>query len=97
MQSRKQAFATLVDRLRDALAAGDWETIAVLDEECRALVATLGDEDAFDDGLREQLAKLSRLYDDLQQVGRAERERLAGELTRLNQSKQVSQAYKPLG
>ncbi len=97
MQSRKQAFATLADRLRDALAAGDWETIAVLDEECRALVATLGDEDAFDDGLREQLAELLRLYDDLQQVGRAERERLAGELTRLNQSKQVNRAYKPLG
>lgn len=97
MQSRKQAFATLADRLRDALAAGDWETIALLDEECRTLVATLGDEDAFDAGLREQLAELLRLYDDLQQVGRAERERLAGELTRLNQSKQVNRAYKPLG
>ncbi len=97
MQSRKQAFATLADRLRDALAAGDWETIALLDEECRVLVATLRDEDAFDAGLREQLAELSRLYDDLQQVGRAERERLAGELTRLNQSKQVNRAYKPLG
>lgn len=97
MQSRKQAFATLADRLRDALAAGDWETIALLDEECRTLVATLRDDDAFDAGLREQLAELSRLYDDLQQVGRAERERLAGELTRLNQSKQVNRAYKPLG
>ncbi|MCQ2041514.1 protein FliT [Stutzerimonas kunmingensis] len=97
MQSRKQAFATLADRLRDALAAGDWEAIAVLDEECRALVATLRDEDAFDAGLREQLAELSRLYDDLQQVGRGERERLAGELTRLNQSKHVNRAYKPLG
>ncbi len=97
MQSRKQAFATLADRLRDALAAGDWETIALLDEECRTLVAALRDEDAFDAGLREQLAELSRLYDDLQQVGCAERERLAGELTRLNQSKQVNRAYKPLG
>ncbi|MFG3453416.1 flagellar protein FliT [Stutzerimonas stutzeri] len=97
MQSRKQAFATLAERLRDALAAGDWETIALLDEECRTLVATLRDEDAFDAGLREQLAELLRLYDDLQQVGRAERERLAGELTRLNQSKHVNRAYKPLG
>ncbi|UPQ81091.1 flagellar protein FliT [Pseudomonas knackmussii] len=97
MQSRKQAFATLADRLRDALAAGDWETIALLDEECRTLVATLRDEDAFDAGLREQLAELLRLYDDLQQVGRAERERLAGELTRLNQSEHVNRAYKPLG
>lgn len=97
MQSRKHAFATLADRLRNAVAAGDWEAIAVLDEECRALVATLRDEDAFDVGLRDQLAELSRLYDDLQQVGRAERERLAGELTRLNQSEQVNRAYKPLG
>ena len=97
MQSRKQAFATLADRLRDALASGDWETIAALDEEGRVFVATLRDEDAFDAGLREQLAELLRLYDDLQQVGRGERERLAGELTRLNQSKQVNRAYKPLG
>lgn len=97
MQSRKQAFATLADRLRDALAAGDWETIALLDEECRTLVAALRDEDAFDAGLRKQLAELSRLYDDLQQAGCAERARLAGELTRLNQSKQVNRAYKPLG
>jgi len=97
MQSRKPSFATLAGKLRDALAAGDWEAIVALDEECRALVATLRDEDALDAGLREQLAELSRLYDELQQAGRAERERLAGELTRLNQSKQVNQAYKPLG
>jgi len=96
MQSRKQAFATLADRLRDALAAGDWETIALLDEECRTLVAALRDEDAFDAGLREQLAELSRLYDDLQQVGCAERERLAGELTPVKQSKQGKRAYKTL-
>ena len=47
--------------------------------------------------LREQLAELSRIYLELQQAGQAERERLAGELTRLNQSKQVSQAYTTLG
>jgi len=83
--------------LRDAFAAGDWEAIALLDEECRVLVAALDDEDASDLELREQMAELSRVYDELQQAGRAERERLAGELTRLNQSKQVNQAYKPLG
>jgi len=97
MSSPKQAFSVLANKLRDAFAAGDWEAVALLDEECRALVAALGDGDASDLELREQLAELSRVYDELQQAGRAVRERLAGELTRLNQSKQVNQAYKPLG
>lgn len=97
MPSRKQAFVTLTEKLRGALAAGDWAAITALDDECRALVAALRDDDAFDTGLREQLEELSRLYDELQRSGRNERERLVGELTRLNQSKQVNQAYKPLG
>lgn len=94
MQPKTQAFATLSSKLRDALEQGDWEAVAVLDEECRALVAALCDEDALDAELREQIAALKALYDELQQSGRSERERLAGELTRLNQSKQVDQAYK---
>jgi len=97
MQSRKQEFATLTSKLRAMLAAGDWEAIAVLDEECRNLVAALRDEDAADAGLGEQLAELSSLYGELQHSGVSERERLAGELTRLNKSKQVNQAYLPLG
>jgi hypothetical protein len=97
MSSPKQAFALLAKKLRDAFAAGDWETIALLDEECRSLVAALGEQDASDAELREQLADLSRIYLELQQAGQTERERLAGELTRLSQSKQVSQAYTTLG
>jgi hypothetical protein len=97
MQSSKQAFARLTGKLHDALMAGDWDAITVLDNECRALVAGLRDEDAADAGLREQLVQLSRLYDELTQSSRAERSRLAGELTRLNQSRHVNQAYKPLG
>ncbi|MGE6531802.1 flagellar protein FliT [Pseudomonas sp. NPDC077382] len=97
MSSPKQAFSLLANKLRDAFAAGDWEAVALLDEKCRSLVAALGDGDASDLELREQLAELSRVYDELQQAGRAERKRLAGELRRLNQSKQVNQAYKPLG
>ncbi|AHL75195.1 hypothetical protein CH92_08750 [Stutzerimonas stutzeri] len=97
MQPRKQAFATLTGKLRDALVAGDWESITALDDECRTLVAALRDEDAFDASLREQLEELSHLYDELQLSGRSERERLVDELTRLNQSKHVNQAYKPLG
>ncbi|RRV11406.1 flagellar protein FliT [Stutzerimonas xanthomarina] len=96
MQSNKEAFAELVGKLRDALAAGDWEAISVLDEKCSALVANLRDEDAFDTDLRRQIEELSRLYEELQRTGRAERERIAAELTRLSQSKQVTNAYKPL-
>ncbi|MHB0804415.1 flagellar protein FliT [Stutzerimonas nitrititolerans] len=96
MHSHRQAFATLITKLRDDLVKSDWETIAALDVECSTLVAALRDEDAFDAGLREQIEELSRLYEELQQSGRAERERVAGELTRLNQSKQVNQAYRPL-
>ncbi|MCQ4258383.1 flagellar protein FliT [Stutzerimonas stutzeri] len=93
MLLRKQVLATLAGRLRDGLAAGDWEAIAVMDEECRTLVAALCDEDAFAPEMRKQLAELSCLYDELQQSDRAERERLVGELTRLNGSKHVHQAY----
>ncbi|RRV16104.1 flagellar protein FliT [Pseudomonas saudiphocaensis] len=94
MQSKKQAFATLTEELRNALAQGDWNAVTALDEDCRSLVAALRDEDAFDSELRVQIDALASLYEELQQSGRAERERLAGELTRLNQSKQVDQAYK---
>lgn len=96
MHSNKQAFASLIGKLRDALSGGDWEAIKALDEECNALVAALRDEDAFDAGLRQQIEELSRLYEELQRTGRAERERIATELTRLNQSKQVTNAYTPL-
>jgi metal-responsive CopG/Arc/MetJ family transcriptional regulator len=95
MQPEAQAFASLTEKLRDALAASDWEAIADLDEECRGLVAALSDEEAAE--LQQQLAELSHLYGQLQQSGYAERQRLAGELTRLNQSKHVKNAYKPLG
>jgi len=97
MESMKEAFATLTEQLRNALVQGEWEAVTVLDGECRALVAALRDEDAFDSGLREQIEELSRIYAELQQSGRAERERLAGELIRLNQSSQIKDAYRPLG
>jgi len=97
MEPNKKAFAALAEKLRNASLQGDWESVSVLDVECRALVAALRDEDALDRELREQLDQLSRLYAELQKSGRAERERLATELIRLNQSSQVKDAYKPLG
>lgn len=98
MPSAAQRLDALLVSLRQALSQQDWEAIAQLDGECRTLVAEVVASEAWDDSaLREQIAELSRLYDELQRSGRAERERLAGELTRLNQSKQVNQAYRPLG
>jgi hypothetical protein len=97
MSLKKQAFATLAQKLRSALDAGEWETVSSLDSECSILVASLCDEDANDVGLRAEIDAVATLYNDLQQKGRAERERLALELTKLNQAKQVNLAYKPLG
>lgn len=97
MSLKKQAFANLAQKLRSALDAGEWDMVSSLDRECSALVASLCDEDATDIGLRAEIAAVAALYDELQQTGRAERERLAMELTKLNQAKQVSRAYKPLG
>ncbi len=93
-QTITQSIAALRASLQETLAQQNWEAIGELDAQCRILVAALRDEDAFDSELREQIDALKALYDELQQSGRAERERLAGELTRLNQSKQVDQAYK---
>lgn len=97
MSLKKQAFANLAQKLRNALDAGEWEAVRSLDGECSALVASLSDEDATDAGLRAEIDAIATLYEELQQTGRAERERLATELTKLNQAKQVSRAYKPLG
>ncbi|MCQ4305609.1 flagellar protein FliT [Stutzerimonas frequens] len=97
MPLKKQAFASLAQKLRSALDAGEWETVRSLDEECGTLVASLSDEDATDAGLRAEIDAMATLYEELQLTGRAERERLAAELTKLNQAKQVSRAYKPLG
>lgn len=97
MSLKKQAFAALAQKLRNALDAGEWETVRSLDGECSALVASLCDEDATDAGLRAEIDAVAALYDELQRAGRVERERLATELTKLNQAKQVSRAYGSLG
>lgn len=97
MQPIIDSIAALRVSLQEALSRQDWESIGELDRQCRVLVAEVLAGEAWDNSaLREQIAQLSRLYEELQQSGRAERERIAGELTRLNQSKQVNQAYKPL-
>lgn len=94
MQSKKQAFSDVAGQLREALIEGNWETIASLDKACSALVASLRDEDAADAELCAGIDAMVELYAELQLAGRAERERLALELTKLNQVAHVNQAYK---
>ncbi len=95
MQSALQSLEALQQALREALSRQDWEAIGALDSQCRTLIDEV--MDSAEPGLREQVKELSRLYAELQQAARAERERVAGELTRLNQSKQIDRAYKTFG
>lgn len=84
--------------LREALAKLDWEAVALLDKQSRLLIKEVAGSGSWSDTeLRQEVNELSQIYAELQQSGRAERERLAAELTRLNQSKQVKQAYESLG
>ncbi|WP_313054967.1 flagellar protein FliT [Pseudomonas lopnurensis] len=95
MHSALQSLESLQQALREALSRQDWEAIGALDSQCRTSIGEV--MDSAEPGLREQVEELSRLYAELQQAARAERERVAGELTRLNQSKQVDRAYKTFG
>ena len=87
-----QSLEALQAELREALSRQDWEAIGALDSRCRELVGEVGEKG--DPALREPVEALSELYAELQQAARQERERIASELTRLNQSKHVDQAYK---
>ncbi|CDZ93852.1 flagellar protein FliT [Pseudomonas saudiphocaensis] len=95
MQPILQSLEALQGDLREALAQQDWEAIGALDLRCRELVGEVGKSG--DSALREPVEALSQLYAELQLTARQERERIASELTRLNQSKQVSRAYESLG
>ncbi len=95
MQPIIQSLEALQADLREALAQQDWGAIGALDVQCRELVGEVGENG--DPALREQVEALSKLYIELQLAARQERERIASELTRLNQSKQANRAYESLG
>ncbi|MBA1275204.1 flagellar protein FliT [Stutzerimonas azotifigens] len=98
MQSILQSLEALWTDLGDALSRQDWEAVNALDPKCRMLVGEVVALESWGEPmLREQVGKLSQLYAELQQAARTERERVAGELTRLNQSKRVDRAYKTFG
>lgn len=97
MPTAAQRFEELGRALREALTRQEWDAIAELDAQVSALLGeAAADEAGVDQVLRQQVEDLVHLYAQLQQDSRAERERLALELTRLNQSKQAASAYKPL-
>lgn len=98
MLSLVERLQAQIEQLREAFARLDWEAVGLLDKQSRRLVSEVAASESWSDReLHEGVNELSRLYADLQQAGRAERERLAGELTRLSQSKHVNRAYKTLG
>lgn len=98
MRSLVERLQAQIELLREALVRLDWEAVGLLDKQSRVLVSEVVASRSWGDReLHEGITELSRLYAELQYAGRTERGRLVGELTRLNQSKQVNQVYKPLG
>jgi len=95
MQSAITSIESLSFAMREALDGKDWDAISILDSQCRLLIGKHAGN--IEVPIREQIEALSRLYLELRQAASVERERIAGELTRLNQVKQVDQAYKSFG
>lgn len=93
MQATHELLDTLQVKLREALASQDWAAILELDIQCRAGLTELTEGGA---QTSEQLAALLEIYAELQRAARQERERIAAELARLNQGRQMSNAYQPL-
>jgi len=90
-----ESLESLQTSLREALFHQNWAAVSALDSQCRVLIEDIVSLESWgDSSLREQVGRLSILYAELQQAARAERERIASELTRLNQSKQIDQMYK---
>lgn len=98
MVSLLDHLRVLTSSLREALSRQDWDAICMLDKQCTALVQEVTRQDSWTDHqLHAQIDELSELYRQLQESGRAERERLVAELISLNQSKRASGAYTPQG
>ncbi|WP_312945224.1 flagellar protein FliT [Stutzerimonas kunmingensis] len=91
MSSTIPTLESLADIMREALRLRDWGVIASLDLQCRELAAHLAISE--DQNAQKNIEDLLQLYSELEQAARNERERVAGELTRLSQSKQVNKAY----
>ena len=84
--------------LRAALRQQDWTAISVLDIQCREVVEAAMNEPSRDEAvMREQMQELLSLYRDLVAICQTEQQRIAGELTQLNQSQQGAKVYQLFG
>jgi flagellar protein FliT len=93
-----QRLETTGAAMREAMAKGDWASIAELDQQCRvaveeAMVESVKDEKA----LRERMEELLALYRQLIGACQTEQKRLASELIQLNQSHQGAKVYQLFG
>lgn len=97
MKSSVQLLETAELALRDALERRDWLAIGELDRRCREAVESAMVEPQEGESLRQRLQELLDLYRQLVEVCQGEQQRLAGELTQLNQGKQGARVYQLFG
>lgn len=84
--------------MQEALQQADWEAVGSLDLQCRQAVdQALADPHAPVELLRERIQALLDLYSELVAACTGERQRLAGELVQLNQSKKKAKVYQLFG
>ena len=84
--------------LRDAMRRADWEAIGGLDQQCRQAVdQALTDPHTPVELLRDRMQQLLDLYRELVDACTGERQRIAGELVQMNQSKKKAKVYQLFG
>ena len=84
--------------LRDAMRRADWEAIGGLDQQCRQAVdQALTDPHTPVELLRDRMQQLLDLYRELVDACTGERQRIAGELVQINQSKKKAKVYQLFG
>lgn len=80
--------------LVDALAAGDWQAIGVLDIECRACVESVLEEPPVDAAqLRGHLEDLLGVYRQLLEVTRGARQAVVDEMSQITQAQNAAKVY----
>lgn len=97
MTSSVQLLETAELALRAALECRDWVAIGELDHRCREAVESVMVEPQDGDVLRLRLQELLALYRQLVTICQQEQQRLAGELTQLNQGRQGAKVYQLFG
>jgi len=85
------------EALREALARRDWLAIGELDRQCREAVEAAMVEPLDADALQLRMQELLALYRQLVTTCQQEQQRLAVELTQLNQGRQGAKVYQLFG